>query len=80
MSTLSIKLDDSVKRALEVIADIERKTLNELIGEIIYKKVNENFSKVSDTIENDEIKEAMKLSEISFSEWDNEEDEIYDKL
>lgn len=54
--------------------------MNELIGEIIYKKVNENFSKVSDTIENDEIKEAMKLSEISFSEWDNEEDEIYDKL
>ncbi len=30
--------------------------------------------------ESQEISGLMKLSEISFSEWDNEEDAVYDKL
>ena len=47
------------------------------------KKVDEFVKEILDdylrrnVVENEEINEMMKLSELSFNEWENEEDAVY---
>ena len=80
MSIMSIRIDDSKRKALKVIASIEGKTMGGIVSELIENYINENREKIKGYSEKENLNEIMKLSETSFIEWDNEEDEVYNDL
>jgi len=79
MTELTIRIDDKKKEFLETIASFNNKELSDLIEGMIENYI-ESFINRSDESEKKDIKEIMKLSESSFAEWNNEEDNIYDSL
>jgi hypothetical protein len=72
--TLTIEIEDVKKKSLESIAEQKGKKINEFVSEILDDYLRRNLT------ENKEINGLMKISETSFSEWDNEEDAAYDHL
>jgi len=80
MGIMSIRIDDKKRKALKVIASLEGKTMGSLVSELIEDYIVQNKKKFKKLGEKTEINELMEISEIPFSEWDNKEDEIYDKL
>jgi hypothetical protein len=80
MGIMSIRIDDKKKKALKVIASLEGKTMGGLVSELVEDYIVKNKKKLRELGEKAELKELMEMSEVSFSEWDNEADEIYDKL
>jgi len=80
MTVTSIRLDENKKKSLKIIASLENKTMGGIISELIddyIKKNKDRFAKIS---EQAELREIMKLSENAFTEWDNDEDEVYNDL
>ena len=80
MSVMSIRIDNTKRKALKVIASIEGKTMGGIVSELIEDYIKENKEKIKDLSEKENLNEIMKMSEKSFMEWDNEEDEIYNEL
>ena len=80
MSVVSIQIDNKKRKALKALANKEGKTMGGIVSDLIETFISENKEKINLPIEKDNIQEITKLSENSFSEWDNEEDEIYDTL
>lgn len=80
MSVMSIRIDDKKRKALKMIAAIEGKNMSSIIGDLIEEYILNNRKKLIDRLENEDLQYLMELSENSFSEWDNKEDEIYDEL
>ena len=80
MGVMSIRIDDRKRKALKVIASLKGKTLSAIVEELIEEYIDKNREKMSELLEKENLKEIMKLSEASFAEWDNEEDEIYNSL
>ena len=72
--TLTIEIDDQKRKSLESIAARKGKKVGEVVEEILDDYL------YSENLTDDETRNWMKLSESSFAEWDNKEDEIYDKL
>ena len=80
MSVMSVRIDDNKRRILKVIASLEGKTMGGVISELIDDYIRKNKKKISLISEKTDLKEIMALSETSFLEWDNDEDEIYNDL
>ena len=80
MSIMSIRIDDTKRKALKVIASIEGKSMGGIVSELIEEYIAENKEKVKKISEKENLNEILKMSEKSFMEWDNGEDEIYNKL
>ena len=80
MSVMSVRIDDNKRRILKVIASLEGKTMGGVISELIDDYIRKNKKKISLISEKSNLKEIMALSETSFMEWDNDEDEIYNDL
>ena len=80
MGVMSIRIDDNKRKVLKVIASIEGKTMGGIVAELIEEYVNRNREKIAEISKKENLDEIMKMSEISFMEWDNEEDEIYNNL
>jgi len=80
MSVMSIRIDNTKRKALKVIASIEGKTMGGIVSELIEDYIKENRDKIKGLSEKENLNEIMKMSEKSFMEWDNEEDEIYNEL
>ena len=80
MSIMSVRIDDSKRKALKVIASIEGKSMGGIVSELIDRYIDEKKSVLIGLADSENLKEIMKMSEFSFSEWDNEEDEIYNTL
>jgi hypothetical protein len=80
MGVMSIRVDDNKRRALKVIASLEGKTMGGIVSELIDDYIQQNKAKISQISEKSDLKEIMALSESSFMEWDNDEDEIYNNL
>ncbi len=80
MSVMSIRVDSAKKKALKVIATIEGKSMGGIVSELIEEYIQKNKAKIQKLSKNDTLDEIMKLSEPSFMEWDNDEDEIYNEL
>ena len=72
--TLTIEIEDVKQKSLEKIAAQNGKKISEFVKDILDEYLRKNAA------ENAEINGLMKLSETSFSEWNNEEDAVYDKL
>lgn len=64
---LILEIPDEIYLMLQKQAEIKGLTIENFVLEILLK----NFSKTNG---------LTKMSETSFSEWDNDEDAIYDKL
>jgi predicted DNA-binding protein len=80
MAVMSIRIDDKKRKALKVIASLEGKSMGGLVSELIEDYITKNKKKITDLGHKADILELMKLSDSSFSEWDNPEDEIYNDL
>ncbi|MCG8607092.1 hypothetical protein MJD09_19175 [bacterium] len=80
MAVMSIRLDDNQRKALKAIASLEGKSISGVVSELIDNYIQKNKKKVFELAEKEHLKEVMKLSEDSFMDWDNAEDEIYNDL
>jgi predicted DNA-binding protein len=80
MSVMSVRIDDNKRKALKIIASIEGKSMGSIVTELIENYIDEKKDVLINLSESENLKEIMKMSESSFSEWDNEEDEIYNTL
>ena len=77
MSVISIRISDEKKKKLKAVASLEGKSMSSLVSELIDDYVEEAMERMQDE---SDLNEIMKVSEPAFSEWDNEEDEIYNDL
>ncbi|MCD4692336.1 MAG: hypothetical protein K8R79_05445 [Calditrichales bacterium] len=80
MSVMSVRIDDNKRRVLKVIASLEGKTMGGVISELVDDYIHKNKKKIGLILEKSDLKDIMAVSENSFMEWDNEEDEIYNDL
>ena len=80
MSVMSVRIDDNKRKALKIIASIEGKSMGGIVTELIENYIDEKKDVLINLSESENLKEIMKMSEFSFLEWDNEEDEIYNTL
>lgn len=80
MSVMSIRIDNTKRKTLKVIASIEGKSMGGIVSELIEDYIKKNKEKIIGLSENENLNEIMKMSEKSFMEWDNDEDEIYNEL
>lgn len=80
MTVMSLRIDERKKRALKVISSIEGKTISLIVSDMIDDYITKNKSKIMKIAEKEMLYDVMKMSEASFSEWDNEEDEVYNDL
>jgi len=80
MNVMSIRIDSSKRKALKVIASIEGKSMGGIVSELIEDYIKKNKEKLKGLSEKENLNEIMKMSEKSFMEWDNDEDEIYNEL
>jgi len=80
MSVMSIRIDNSKRKALKIIASIEGKSMGGIVSELIEDYIKLNKAKISGIAEAENLNEIMNLSTDSFMEWDNKEDEVYNEL
>lgn len=74
---MSIRIDDQKHRALKVLATVKGKSMGSILAELIDEYIERNKAELPNK---DELDYLLRLSENSFSEWDNKEDEIYNDL
>ncbi len=77
MSVMSIRIPEEKRKQLKAIASLEGKSMSNIVSDLIEEYVVEAQERLQ---EKGEILEIMKASEGAFSEWDNEEDEVYNDL
>ena len=80
MSIMSVRIDENKRKKLKVIASIQGKTMSGILSELIDDYINSNKERLKRLSEQENLREIMQMSESSFMEWDNEEDEIYNNL
>ena len=80
MSVMSVRIDDTKRKALKIIASIEGKSMGGIIAELIERYIDEKREVLKNLSESENLRDIMQMSEGSFSEWNNKEDEIYDTL
>mgnify|MGYP000303643648 CR=1 FL=1 len=74
MPVMSIRIPEEKRKKLKAIGSIEGKSMSNIVSDMIDEYVKEASQRLKDT---QEFIEIMKASETSFSEWDNDEDEVY---
>lgn len=77
MSMMSIRVDDEKKKKLKVIASLKGISMSSIVEGLIDQYIEEVKSDIN---LDEEIKAMMKVSEPTFDDWDNDEDEIYNDL
>jgi len=77
MSIMSVRVDNEKRKKLKAIASLQGKTMSGIVEDLIDQYIQKYRDEKK---EEGEFNELMKVSEPSFSEWDNEEDEVYNDL
>jgi hypothetical protein len=80
MGVMSIRISDKKKKMLKIIASLQEKTIGGLIEELLDDYIDKNMKGLKNTIKEDDLEMIMQLTEESFLDWDNDEDEIYNSL
>ncbi len=80
MSVLSIRIKDKKRKLLKIISALEDTTISSLIESWIDDYIDKNKKKYANELAENNLISAMKVSEPSFAEWDNDEDEVYNDL
>ena len=79
MAVMSVRIDERKRKVLKVIASVEGKTMSGLVESLIEEYINKNKDKFSQLLEKENLLEIMQMSEMTFAEWDNEEDEHWEE-
>ncbi len=77
MAVMSVRVDDEKRKKLKAIASLQGRTMTSIIEELIDRYIREYHEEKK---ERGDLDDLMKVSEPSFSEWDNPEDEVYNDL
>ncbi|MBL7013290.1 MAG: hypothetical protein ISR83_02610 [Candidatus Marinimicrobia bacterium] len=80
MSVLSIRIKDNKRKLLKIMSAMEETSISHLVESWIDEYFEQNRAKYEKELSQHGLLDIMKISESSFSEWDNEEDEIYNDL
>lgn len=80
MGVMSIRLDDKKRKTLKAIASLEGKTISSIVSELVEEYIRQKRNKIIELAEKENLSELMKLSESSFGDWANKEDEVYNDL
>jgi RAB protein geranylgeranyltransferase component A len=80
MSVLSIRIKDNKRKLLKVISALEETTISNLVESWIDDYLEKNRKKYNDELSDSSLIHMMKISEPSFEEWDNPEDDVYNDL
>lgn len=77
MSVMSIRIDKEKRKKLKAIASIQDKSMSSILEGLIDDYIKDFYLTHDDK---NELNAIMKVSEPSFTEWNNDEDSIYDDL
>jgi len=80
MAVMSIRIKDEERKLLKALASLEGRTMTEVVSELLGEYIRKRQAQLIRSSKSAEPWAMMKLSEPSFAEWDNEEDEVYDAL
>jgi len=80
MAVMSIRVKDEERKLLKALASLEGRTMTEVVSELLAEYIKRRQAQMIRSGKPAELRALMKLSESSFSEWDNKEDEVYDSL
>ena len=80
MAVMSIRIKDQERKLLKALASLEGRTMTEVVSELLGEYVRKRQAQLARSGMSAEVWALMKLSESSFAEWDNKEDDIYDGL
>ena len=80
MAVMSIRIKDEERKLLKALASLEGRTMTEVVSELLGEYVRKRQAQLVRSGKSLETWGMMKLSEPSFAEWDNEEDQAYDDL
>ncbi len=80
MSVMSIRIDNEKRKLLKVLASVEGDTISGVVSKLIDGYIENKKGKLLKLLEADEAGAIMQISDSSFKEWDNDEDEIYNDL
>jgi hypothetical protein len=80
MAVMSIRIKDQERKLLKALASLEGRTMTEVVSELLGEYVRKRQTQLARSGTSAEVRALMKLSEPSFAEWDNKEDEVYDSL
>lgn len=80
MAVMSVRIKDDERRLLKALASLEGRTMSDLVSELLGDYLRKRKAQLARGGKSAEVKALMKLSESSFAEWDNREDEVYDGL
>jgi hypothetical protein len=80
MAVMSIRIKDEERKLLKALASLEGRTMTDVVSELLGEYVRKRQAQLTRSGKSAEVRALMKLSESSFAEWDNEEDDIYDSL
>ena len=80
MGVMSIRISDKKKKMLKIVASLEEKTIGGFIVELLDEYIDKNMKGLKNTIKEDDLNMIMQLTEESFIDWENDEDEIYNSL
>jgi hypothetical protein len=80
MAVMSIRIKDEERKLLKAFASLEGRTMTEVVSELLAEYIQKSQARVVRSGKSAEVRALMKLSESSFSEWDNPEDDVYDRL
>ena len=80
MAVMSIRIKDEERRLLKALASLEGRTMTEIMSELLDGYIRKRREQLARSSKSAELRALMKLSESSFAEWDNKEDDIYDRL
>jgi hypothetical protein len=80
MAVMSIRIKEQERKLLKVLASLEGRTMTEVVSELLGEYVRKRQAQLNRSGQPAEVRALMKLSEPSFAEWDNKDDDIYDSL
>lgn len=80
MSVISIRIKDQKQKLLKIISSLEGRTIGSLVEEWVDEYIEKNKKRYQSELEKENLTAIMKISEPSFMEWDNEEDDVYNDL
>ena len=80
MAVMSIRIKDEERKLLKALASLEGRSMTEVVSELLAEYLKRRQAQMMRSGKSSQLRALMKLSEPSFSEWDNKEDEVYDNL
>ncbi len=80
MAVMSIRIKEDERKMLKALASLEGRTMTDIVSELLEHYVRNRKAQLMRSQKSTEIWALMKLSESSFSEWNNQEDDVYDTL